>query len=51
MWAFRDLKDRAEARGRLAKEPAWQDFLAKGNPCLAHMQAIVLLPAPFSAMR
>ena len=51
MWAFRDLKERAEARGRLAKEPAWQDFLAKSISCLAHMQAIVLTPAPFSAMR
>jgi NIPSNAP len=51
MWAFRDLKERADARARLAKEPAWQDFLGKSIACLAHMQAIVLLPAPFSAMR
>src|SRR5258705_408078 len=51
LWSFRDLKDRAEARARLAKEPAWQDFLGKANPLLAHMQAIVLMPAPFSAMR
>ena len=51
MWAFRDLRERADARARLAKEPAWQDFMSKSISCLAHMQAIVLLPAPFAAMR
>jgi NIPSNAP len=51
MWAFRDLNDRAASRARLAEEPAWKDFLAKSISLLAHMQAIVLVPAPFSAMR
>ncbi|MBI2527950.1 MAG: NIPSNAP family protein [Candidatus Rokubacteria bacterium] len=51
MWAFHDLNERAAKRAELAREPEWQAFLAKGSPCLAHMQAIVLNPAPFSPMR
>ena len=51
MCAFRDLKEPAEARGRLAKEPPWQAFLVKSIAGVAHMLAIVLMPAPFSAMR
>lgn len=51
LWAFRDLNDRAAARGKLAQEPAWQAFLAKATPLLAHMQAVVLNPAPHSPMK
>ncbi|HET7874543.1 MAG TPA: NIPSNAP family protein [Methylomirabilota bacterium] len=51
LWAFRDLNDRAQARAKLAQEPEWQAFLAKSPPLLAHMQAIVLMPAPFSPMK
>jgi hypothetical protein len=51
LWAFRDLNERAAARAKLAQEPAWQAFLAKSTPLLAHMQAVVLMPAPFSPMR
>lgn len=51
MWVFRDLKERAESRGRLAQDPEWQSFLGKSSPLLAHMQAIVLLPAPHSPMQ
>jgi hypothetical protein len=51
IWAFRDLNDRAAKRAALAQEPAWQAFLAQSGPMLAHMQAIVLNPAPFSPMR
>jgi hypothetical protein len=51
MWVFRDLKERAEARARLAENAEWQAFLGKSAPMLAHMQAIVLLPTAFSPMR
>ena len=51
LWAFRDLNERAEARAKLGLEPAWQEFLAKSTPLLAHMQAIILNPAPHSPMK
>jgi hypothetical protein len=51
LWVFRDLKERAEARAALAQDPEWQAFLGTATPLLAHMQAIVLLPAPHSPMK
>jgi NIPSNAP protein len=51
MWVFRDLNDRAAARAKLGQDPAWQEFLAKSLPLLAHMQAIVLNPAAHSPMK
>ena len=51
MWVFRDLNERAEARAKLAQDPAWQDFLGKSVPLLAHMQSIVLNPAAHSPMK
>ena len=51
LWVYRDLNDRAERRARLAPDPEWQAFLGKSAPLLAHMQATVLMPAPWSAMR
>ncbi len=50
MWVYRDLKDRADSRAALAKDPAWQAFLARAVPLLLHMQAIVLVPTPASPM-
>ena len=51
MWAYRDLNDRAAARAKLGQDPAWQAFLGKAMPLLAHMQAIVLNPASHSPMK
>lgn len=51
MWVYRDLNERAAARGKLAQDPAWQSFLPKSAPLLAHMQAIVLYPSPHSPMK
>jgi len=51
LWVFRDLNERAEARAKLGLEPAWQEFLSKSTPLLAHMQAIILNPAPHSPMK
>ncbi len=51
MWVYRDLNERAAARAKLAQDPAWQEFVKVSPPLLAHMQAIVLTPAPASPMR
>ena len=51
LWVFHDLNDRAAARAKLGQDSAWQDFLAKSTPLLAHMQAIVLNPAAHSPMK
>lgn len=51
MWVYKDLNERAAARARLAQAPEWQAFLKKSGSLLAHMQAIVLLPAPHSPMK
>lgn len=51
LWAYRDLNDRAAARGKLGQDPEWQAFLGKAMPLLAHMQSIVLVPAPHSPMK
>jgi hypothetical protein len=51
MWVYRDLNDRAAARAKMAQDPEWQAFLGKSTSLLAHMQSIVLNPAPFSAMK
>lgn len=51
MWVFKDLKERADARARLAQDPDWQKFLTLSVGLLAHMQAVVLLPAPHSPMK
>lgn len=51
LWAYRSLDERFEVRRRLAQEPAWQEFLAKGAPLLAHMESVVLVPTAFSPMR
>jgi hypothetical protein len=51
MWVFRDLNDRAARRAQLAQDGDWQKFLTTAMPLLAHMQAIVLTPAPHSPMK
>lgn len=51
LWAYRDLNDRAAARAKLGQDADWQAFLGKAMPLLAHMQSIVLVPAPHSPMK
>jgi hypothetical protein len=51
LWVFRDLNERATQRARLAADPDWQAFLGQSSPLLAHMQAIVLVPAGHSPMK
>jgi hypothetical protein len=51
MWVFKDLNERAAARARLGQNADWQTFVGKSVALLAHMQAIILLPAAHSPMK
>lgn len=51
MWAFRDLRERAELRAKLGQDPEWQKFVASSVSLLAQMQSIILLPSPHSPMQ
>jgi hypothetical protein len=51
LWAYRDLNHRAQVRGDVMKDPAWQEFLGTTAPLLAEMRAVILNPAPASPMR
>jgi hypothetical protein len=51
MWVFKDLNERAAARAKLGQNAEWQTFVAKSVGLLAHMQAIILLPAAHSPMK
>lgn len=50
LWAYKDLNDRARARGAALQDPEWQAFLGQASPLLAEMQSVVLLPTAFSPM-
>ena len=51
LWVYQDLNERAAARAKALADPDWQAFLGKAMPLLAHMQAVVLNPAPSSPMK
>jgi hypothetical protein len=51
LWAYKDLKERAEVRSRALQDPEWQAFLAKSAPLLFHMSSTILTPAKFSPLR
>jgi hypothetical protein len=51
LWAYKDLKERAEVRARALQDPEWQAFLAKGAPLLYHMRSTILVPAKFSPLQ
>jgi hypothetical protein len=51
LWAYKDLKERAEVRARVLQDPEWKAFVAKGQPMLFHMQSTILLPAKFSPLQ
>jgi hypothetical protein len=51
LWVYRDLNERAAARAKLGQDPEWQAFVGKATPLLAHMQSVVLVPAPHSPMK
>jgi hypothetical protein len=51
IWAYPDLKQRAEVRAKVPQDPEWKVFLAKGGPLLAHMESVVLIPTEVSPLR
>ena len=51
LWGYADLNDRAERRGRLAADPAWQAFLVKLTETLDTLENRILVPTDFSPLR
>jgi hypothetical protein len=51
IWAYPDLKARAETRTATMADPGWQNFLATAVPLLEDMHSTVLLPAPHSPLQ
>jgi hypothetical protein len=51
LWAYTDLNHRAQVRGDVMKDPAWQGFLGKSAGLLLEMRSIILVPAPHSPMQ
>ncbi len=51
LWAYPDLKARAEARSRALQDPEWQAFVAKASALLFHMRSTILVPAKFSPLQ
>ncbi|MSP98295.1 MAG: NIPSNAP family protein [Betaproteobacteria bacterium] len=51
LWAYKDLKERAEVRARASRDPEWQAFLPKSAPLLFHMSSTILVPAKFSPLQ
>jgi hypothetical protein len=47
MWAYEDLKQRAECRARMAADPAWQAYVKKVQPLVLHQETRIMVPAPF----
>lgn len=47
MWAYEDLADRARRRAAMQADPAWNAYLEKASPLIAHMENKILHPAPF----
>ena len=51
LWVYGDLNERDAVRAKMGSDPEWRNFLSKATPLLAHMQSIILKPAPFSPMK
>lgn len=47
MWAYEDLKDRADRRAKLNADPDWQAYLAEATQYLQSMENKILTPTPF----
>ena len=50
IWAYRDLKERADIRRQALSDPTWSEFVQKDAPLLAEMHNLILLPAPHSPL-
>jgi NIPSNAP len=53
MWAYDDMGDRERRRAAMAKDPDWQDFLARVEElgALQHQENKLLAPVPFSPIK
>lgn len=51
IWAYKDLKARAEARAAATKDPEWQAFLKAGGPLIEEMWSTAMLPAAHSPLQ
>lgn len=51
LWAYDDLKARADIRAKVAADPDWQKFLGVGPTLLANMESIILLPTNYSPLK
>lgn len=51
MWAYEDLAERTQRRGRLLADPAWKAYAAKVRPMVLTQENKLLLPAPFMTPR
>lgn len=47
LWAYEDLKERAERRARLAADEGWKAYVAKVRPMIVSQENKLLVPAPF----
>lgn len=51
MWAYEDLKQRAECRARMMADPGWQAYMPKVQPLIISQETRILSPAPFFAAK
>jgi hypothetical protein len=49
MWAYEDLKQRAEHRAKMMADAGWQAYVKKITPLIVHQESRILAPAPFFA--
>jgi hypothetical protein len=51
MWAYEDLKQRAEYRAKLQADPGWQAYVPKVTALIQHQETRIMNPAPFFAAK
>ena len=51
LWGYESQADREQRRAAMAKDPAWQGYLAKGPAKLQSMFSTLLLPTNYSPLK
>jgi hypothetical protein len=51
LWGYDSMEERTKRRAALAKEPAWQAYLAKMQPLVTAMENRILTPTAFSPLK
>ena len=51
MWNYPDLNTRTATRAKLAQDPDWQAFVAKGGNVIVDMHSTLLIPTAYSVMK